>query len=174
MSNPADSTPEGLYEAYLTTERVGGTRTPIAAERIVIVLGQDEGGRPLELSIVLKKSAHPGRLTVYSINEPLLDDSRRGLFPVPVVESCPAVNVFQVSIRYEPTHPGEAGAVEEARATTGERADDSGARCSFCRESRPEVGPLVEGAGPEGTGGVFICRACTELSLAIFEQERRR
>jgi hypothetical protein len=173
MSGPVDSAREGLYEAYLTTERVDGPRTPIAAERIVIVLGRDEDGRLLELSIVLKKPARPGKLTFYSINEPLFDDSRRGFFPRPVVEPCPAVNVFQVSIRYEPTHP-EVAAAEEAAATTREPQEDSGAVCSFCRKSRSEVGPLVEGAGPEGTGGVFICRTCTDLSLAIFEQEDRR
>jgi ATP-dependent Clp protease ATP-binding subunit ClpX len=45
------------------------------------------------------------------------------------------------------------------------------ARCSFCGKSYREVGPLVEGQGPEGFGGVFICRADVELCRTAFEQQ---
>ncbi|HWY87230.1 MAG TPA: ClpX C4-type zinc finger protein [Gemmataceae bacterium] len=42
-------------------------------------------------------------------------------------------------------------------------------RCSFCRKSHTDVGPLVE-----GPGDVYICGECTELCQSIIEQERRR
>lgn len=45
--------------------------------------------------------------------------------------------------------------------------------CLFCLKCYPETGPLVEGAGPDGKGSVFICRNCTELCLQIFEQEEQ-
>jgi ClpX C4-type zinc finger len=48
------------------------------------------------------------------------------------------------------------------------------ARCSFCRESPGKVGPLVEGEGPQGSGGVFICEQCAELVLTIIAEEKRR
>jgi ClpX C4-type zinc finger len=47
------------------------------------------------------------------------------------------------------------------------------ARCSFCREDPRKVGPLVEGEGPESTGGVFICKECAELVLMIIAEEKR-
>ena len=171
MSNSESSTSGGLYPAYLTTEMVGGPRTPIAAERIVIVLGRDRDGRPLELSVVLRKPPRPGRLTLYAICEPPPGDGVS--FPRPVVESCPAVNVFQVSVQYEAVSPDEAGTGEELAAMAGAPREDAGARCSFCRRSESEAGLLVEGGGPEGGGGVFICRGCAELSLDIFEQEKQ-
>jgi hypothetical protein len=52
------------------------------------------------------------------------------------------------------------------------RPDDM--RCSFCCRRRTDVGPLVEGCGPKGKGGVFICRECVELFLSIFDQEEAR
>jgi hypothetical protein len=44
------------------------------------------------------------------------------------------------------------------------------------RKTKSEVGAIVEGPGPEGTGGVYICRGCAEFALDIFEQmeEERR
>jgi hypothetical protein len=47
------------------------------------------------------------------------------------------------------------------------------ARCSFCRENPRKVGPLVEGEGPSGTGGVYICENCAELVLTIVAEEKR-
>ena len=47
-------------------------------------------------------------------------------------------------------------------------------RCSFCRKSRGEAGPLVEGPGQGGTGGVFICRRCAVLCQEIAEAEQQR
>ena len=48
------------------------------------------------------------------------------------------------------------------------------ARCSFCREHPRKVGPLVEGEGPDGAGGVYICEDCAELVLTIVAEEKRR
>jgi hypothetical protein len=48
------------------------------------------------------------------------------------------------------------------------------AQCSYCRKLPREVGPLVEGAGSKGSGGVFICGECAELTLAIVESEKQR
>jgi hypothetical protein len=48
---------EGLghpFEAFVTTAQNDGPRTPIQGERIVVVLGRDEGGTPLEVSIYLR------------------------------------------------------------------------------------------------------------------------
>ncbi len=45
--------------------------------------------------------------------------------------------------------------------------------CSFCGKGRRETGPLVEGPGPEGNGGVYICRECVRLALAIFDQTQQ-
>jgi hypothetical protein len=47
-------------------------------------------------------------------------------------------------------------------------------RCSFCRKTRGEAGPLVEGPGLSGTGGVFICRLCAVLCQEIADEEQRR
>lgn len=52
--------------------------------------------------------------------------------------------------------------------------DHADARCSFCREHPGKVGPLVEGEGLDGTGGVFICEDCAELVLRIVAAEKRR
>lgn len=52
--------------------------------------------------------------------------------------------------------------------------DHADARCSFCREHPRKVGPLVEGEGPDGTGGVFLCEDCAELVLTIVAEEKRR
>jgi hypothetical protein len=53
-------------------------------------------------------------------------------------------------------------------------ADRTDAQCSFCRENPRKVGPLVEGEGPDGTGGVYICENCAELVLTIVAEEKRR
>src|SRR5262249_511979 len=55
MSPSVPPSSDGQFRAYLTTELVDGPRVPISAERIVVVLGDDELGHPLELSIVLNK-----------------------------------------------------------------------------------------------------------------------
>jgi ClpX C4-type zinc finger len=46
--------------------------------------------------------------------------------------------------------------------------------CSFCRKHLQKTGPLVEGKGPSGTGGVFICRECAAMALSIIGIEDHR
>jgi hypothetical protein len=166
MSALDDADANRRLDAYLTTEMADGPRTPVSAERIVVCLGQDDAGRPLELSIVLKDPAEPGVITLYSINEPILDQLRLGWIPVTTVKSI-ATNVFQVAIRYESINELVVGAPSPPKPAAAK------AICSFCHKKHPETGPLVEGAGLQGTGGIFICRTCTELCLDIFEQERQ-
>jgi ATP-dependent Clp protease ATP-binding subunit ClpX len=43
------------------------------------------------------------------------------------------------------------------------------ARCSFCRRSALDAGPLVE-----GPGHVFICSDCVEHCQQTLDQERER
>lgn len=64
--------------------------------------------------------------------------------------------------------------MSEASENQRRPANHDDARCSFCRESSGKVGPLVEGKGPDGTGGVFICEQCAELVLTITAEEKRR
>ena len=52
-------------------------------------------------------------------------------------------------------------------------ADRTDAQCSFCRENPRKVGPLVEGEGPDGTGGVYICENCAELVPTIIAEQKR-
>ena len=54
------------------------------------------------------------------------------------------------------------------------RKTDAAAICSFCRKGANKVGALVEGPGPQGEGGVYICQACAQFSLSIFEREGQR
>jgi hypothetical protein len=64
--------------------------------------------------------------------------------------------------------------LSEAREKQRRPANHDDAQCSFCSESPRKVGPLVEGEGPDGTGGVFICEECAELVLTITAEEKRR
>lgn len=90
------------FEAFATTAMNDGPRTPIEAERIVISLGKDSAGRPLELSISLDPSnRRPGALTCFSTIESFSED-QADAFPIPVVEKGRAMNVFYVSIKCRP------------------------------------------------------------------------
>lgn len=55
-----------FFRAYATTTSNNGPRVPIDAERIVIVLGKDEKGRPLEIWAICRCHMAPLALT-YSI-----------------------------------------------------------------------------------------------------------
>src|SRR5439155_27270392 len=63
---------------------------------------------------------------------------------------------------------------EAARRKHGMMHSISDNACSFCRKKRRDAGPLVEGQGPSGLGGVLICRQCALLCLDILDQEERR
>jgi hypothetical protein len=56
----------------------------------------------------------------------------------------------------------------------GEAAGAPGPHCSFCGREAAQAGPLVEGQGPRGAGGAFICRDCVEMARTIFEQLHER
>jgi hypothetical protein len=100
MNNAPDN-PSERYQAFVTTDLVNGERIPINGERIVIVLGEDEEGRPLELSFsLIKAKGKEGRLAVYSIPEHVPADTFKKAFPIPFVEPCPPVNVFRVSVQW--------------------------------------------------------------------------
>ena len=45
--------------------------------------------------------------------------------------------------------------------------------CSFCRKSECDCGPLVEGPGPKGAGGIYICHGCAVFAVSIVDQERQ-
>ena len=62
----------------------------------------------------------------------------------------------------------------EERESPHRLADRDDARCSFCGDNPRKVGPLVQGEGPGGVGGVFICEECADLVLHIIAQEKRR
>lgn len=100
MSTPQLSA-NSYCPAFLTTEHVGGPRIPISAERIVVVLGEDDKtGLPLELSICLRRNGD-GSISIYAIREPSSDGTwRDGHLPSLIVEKVPAVNVRCVSVTY--------------------------------------------------------------------------
>jgi hypothetical protein len=47
-------------------------------------------------------------------------------------------------------------------------------RCSFCKKSPADGGPLIEGPILEWGPRAYICSACVELCSEIFENERTR
>jgi hypothetical protein len=94
-----DQPPAQYYTVFLATDRASGPRVPIAAERIVVVLGTDERtGLPLELSVSLRRP-EGGGVHIYAIREPL---AMEALWPDLIVEEVPAVNVRVVRVRYNP------------------------------------------------------------------------
>ena len=98
MADPTGDT----YPAYLTTRLVGGPRTPITGERIVVDLGQDEFGNLLELSLDLAKhSEGPGTISAYAIVEPL-PQKRPTHLPKLDVNRGRAVNSLRLVVKYEP------------------------------------------------------------------------
>lgn len=93
---------DDLHPAFITTDRVNGERIPIDGEPIVIVLGRDEQGRPLELSISLRKDkGKEGQIYLYSIPETVLPQDAGGGFPVPSIEPTKPINVFRVSVNWK-------------------------------------------------------------------------
>jgi len=90
-------TPSELYAAFLTTEGADGPRVPVGtAERIVVVLGQDDdSGFPLELSICLRRDDDQS-VFIYAIKEPTLPLTH---FPDLIVEEVSAHNVRRITVR---------------------------------------------------------------------------
>ena len=102
MENDALSS-EDYYSAYITAEPVDSPRVPILGERIIIELGDDDDGRPMELSIVLRKPKdHSGKIAMYSIVEPL-SNVVAGQRPRQLtIEQCAAVNMIRISLECKP------------------------------------------------------------------------
>src|SRR5262245_28457202 len=112
------------YPAFLTTALVGGPRTLISGERLVVVLGHDPDGRPLEVSIDLFAWAGgAGELRVYALQEtgePLAERLQRRHWPRLVVTPSKAPNFVSISVRYDDV--GEAqpkGGIPEAEPLDG-------------------------------------------------------
>ncbi len=100
----------GRYLAFVTSAEAGSQRIPIDGERIVILLGTDSEGRPLDLSLELTWTTKPGKLLIAAIKEPIPEDSDELRYPHLRVESptmvlvdgkmTPVDNVGEVWIEY--------------------------------------------------------------------------
>lgn len=93
-----------LFKAF-ATDMHGFNRTPIDAEAIVIVLGEDDQGRSLELSISLQNSeAHPGKLFMSAPNRWTEDGatlSRELVVEEFSIPQGPVTNVRLLSVKCE-------------------------------------------------------------------------
>jgi hypothetical protein len=91
-----------FFKAYATTELNDGPRTLIDAERIVIVLGEDCEGRPLEISIRLADYAKsPPEVQVFAIVEPTPKPLPGTYMPHLVIEKGPIANGGHISVWHE-------------------------------------------------------------------------
>src|SRR5436190_20769556 len=105
ISSQGSQPPGSAYPAFLTTAVLAGPLTAISGERLVVVLGHDPDGRPLEVSIDL--FAWPGgagELRVYAVHdtdEPLAERLQRHHWPRLVVTPSKAPNFVSISVRYE-------------------------------------------------------------------------
>jgi hypothetical protein len=99
------------YPAFATSMDAGAERIAIDAERIVILLGTDPKGRPLELSLELSWTAKAGRLFISAIKEPFPEPKDEEPYPLLRMESPafvdlegqlePVDNLGEVWIEYE-------------------------------------------------------------------------
>jgi hypothetical protein len=96
------TTPDERYRAYLATKCAGSPRIPIEADRVVVVLGEDELGQALEISIDLTRpTSNASHLVVYAIREPVENVATWTRWPRLIVSRVPAVNVAQVEVVFE-------------------------------------------------------------------------
>jgi len=113
LTDTAKTIPRDRFQAYLTSQSVGSARIPITAERIVVVLGKDERGHALEISIDLTRPASdPLSLSVYAIREPLQNTEAWTHWPRLLVTRVPAVNVAQLRVAFEETPPSNSRELE--------------------------------------------------------------
>jgi hypothetical protein len=97
------------FEAYLTTAQNGGPRVPLSGERIVVVLGQDEAGRPLEVSIYLRPwPGSPADLVVAAIDEGKKLNTRE-FRPRLVVKPSQGPNLISLAVEHKYVPEGRAG-----------------------------------------------------------------
>jgi hypothetical protein len=96
------------FEAYTTTAQNGGARARIDGERIVVVLGRHEGGRPLEVSIYLRPwPDSPGELVIAAIDEEAAVGTDQ---PQLVVKPSQGPNLLSLAVEYKHNQPpGQAG-----------------------------------------------------------------
>jgi hypothetical protein len=95
------------FEAYLTTAQNGGPRSRLDGERIVVVLGRDKGGRPLEVSIYLQPwPGSPEELVVAAIEEGAKPGASREFWPRLVVEPSQGPNLLSLRVEYQHIPPG--------------------------------------------------------------------
>jgi hypothetical protein len=110
LTDTAKTVPGDRFQAYLTSQLSGSARIPIAAERIVVVLGKDERGHPLEISIDLTRPASdPLSLRVNAIREPLQNTETWTHWPRLHVTRVPAVNVARLRVLFEEMGPINSG-----------------------------------------------------------------
>jgi len=97
------------YRAYITTSQIGGVRTPIQGERIVIDLGSDDFGNARELSIELvKRLDSPDAVVAYAIVEPLPNKRLEYLPTLSCKPEC-AVNAVRLIVAYKRRAEGDDG-----------------------------------------------------------------
>jgi hypothetical protein len=98
------------FAVYLTTAQNGGPRIPLNGERIVVVLGQDEEGRPLEVSIYLQPwPDSPAELVIAAINEGAKLTQPREFWPRLVVKPSQGSNLISLAVEYKYVSAGQAG-----------------------------------------------------------------
>jgi hypothetical protein len=95
------------FKAFATGMENNSARVPIDAERIVVVLGDDADGRPLEISISLEQSNKmPNELIVYAIEERWLPTPTRHVAEL-IMHKCPTTNGSGfLSVRFWPLGRG--------------------------------------------------------------------
>jgi hypothetical protein len=91
-----------FFKAYATTESNDGPRVPIDAERIVFVLGEDDQGRPLEISIRLRDPGNaPPALSISAIIEPTPNPLPGEYVPNLVMKKWNTYNTGAVSVWHQ-------------------------------------------------------------------------
>ena len=89
--------------AYVTTSLVGGPRERIDGERIVVVLGEDDDGNPLELSLNLMHQSNlpmpSGTTLVTALLEPLPASNPKAIPTLTAKQG--AMNTVQLTIEYK-------------------------------------------------------------------------
>ncbi len=94
------------FEAYLTTAQNGGPRARLDGERIVVVLGRDERGRNLEVSIYLQPwPDSPEELVVAAIDEGAKPGASREFWPRLVVIPSQGSNLLSLRVEYQHVPP---------------------------------------------------------------------
>lgn len=87
------------YKAYATTKLRNGVQTPIQAECIVIEIGQDKLGRPMEITIDLQPSIYgKDRLTLTAY--PRLTQGEPEC-PLLLTKSLGVVNQLDLFVEYD-------------------------------------------------------------------------